>query len=246
MNDKTEAQQREIAERMGISWEAYARRAATGVSIFRQEGYWSPRWYLRFGWRPRDPEFVATNNGDDPYAAKAEAFDLAHNQAILAAIPKTEPVVPDDVLSVAVRKYGHEGMSVAFLSPFRIETERTMRGYVPVFDEDGKPVLVDGGLMMCEKPNEKVEAQARYMAVAQDRTLDEAMDGPKWSARGGPGDGDIARLAWGAFGWRGILALYRFTRNDESKKKCRGIELMTQRRGREPNSRVVGFYRRRA
>lgn len=191
---------------------------------------WPSRWYLRLAWRPNDrwagPD--APSNCDD---GAGEAADVAHNQAILASIPKTGPVSADDILTRTVAAHGREGMAVKFISPFAVRT-LGMRGWTPVFDEDGKPVTPDGYLVMCEKPIGAAEARAAEQL-------------PEWRESGGPGDGDIVRMSWGIWLWRGVLVLYRFTPTGGAKR-CRGFELVTQRRGRDPNSVRLGFYNREA
>jgi len=250
-DERLEAQQKAIAAGLGVPWEAYSARMAAGVKTWQPYAEWSPRWYLRFAWRPEDKPFARTwDEGNDD---EAIAADLAHNRAILAAIPKTEPVPPDDVLSLAVTRWGRPGMSYKFESPLVIRMGAGMRGYTPVFDDDGKPVLIDGYLMMCEKPAAMIEVRT---PEADEKETDE--EPPQWSTRGRRGNGDVFRVTWGALGRRGVFALYRFTRHSSNSyvplgdgtlrlvrgKTLRGIELMTQRRGRDPRSRRLGFYRR--
>lgn len=236
-DEKVEPTQRAIAEGLGVTWSDYARRAEAGV---RGGGTsWPSRWYLRLAWRPDDKRAApdAPSSCDD---GAGEAVDVAHNQAILASIPKTGPVSADDILTRTVAAHGREGMAVKFISPFAVAT-LGMRGWAPVFDEDGKPVTPDGYLVMCEKPIAAAEARAAYLAGEDE----ESEQLPEWSESGGPGDGDIVRMSWGIWLWRGVLALYRFTPGGGAKR-CRGFELVTQRRGRDPNSVRLGFYNREA
>jgi hypothetical protein len=239
--EKIEAVQREIAEKMGVPWERYATRAQQGVavagSLLRLP---RRRWYLGFAWRPRvQPEPWAGNSPQWELDKQEEATqrDLAHNRSILASIPKVETPSPDG-LSDFVARYQREANPVRFLSRRGVEV-LGMRGYRPVFGPDGRPVMF-GTLLMCETPQGKAGDAAMLFANGADEA-DE--DEPKASGRGGHGDGDIFRITWDIWIWRGIFALYRYTPRGGGSLR-RGLELVTERRGGDPKSVRLAFYPR--
>jgi hypothetical protein len=135
------------------------------------------------------------------------------------------------------------------MAPLAIES-LGMRGYRPVFDEEGKPVLIDGYLMMCERETELVEKRAESLlehAEAQLYPVCQLRKGKR-----GHGDGDIVRVTCGLRIWRGVLAIYRYTPQTqipyeselEAGRRRLGIEFVSQRRGRDPHSVRLGFYKR--
>jgi len=232
--------QRAIAERIGITWESYVARCGRGVALKGSPAgeWWPYRWLsVEFAWRPDGTP--KPQSLPDPLPAQWAAKDKAHNQAILDAIPKTEPVEPTDALSVAARQHGREGRHVAFFNSFPTEVWG-MRGYRPVFDEHDQIVRV-GSLFMVEIPHEDWDRRQKRRR-SEARAAVESTE-PGYVPEGGSVkyagvDGDVCRLMWRfrPLWLRGVVALYR-------QPEGYGLEMQTQWLGRPLKLRRLRFYR---
>ena len=253
-----EAVQRHIAERMGITWDAYAARARKGVQAPEMSVLWPRGWArVKFAWRPDEglnrkaevsPETVR-------YAEELRVADLEHNAAILDAIPKTEPVPASDPLTVAVQSANvAEGMAVKFLGARCVDV-LGMRGYTPVLDAEGKQVRV-GQMLMAQIPR-KLAGRRRevYMEASREAVAMEIQPTDRTVyVRSDAASTDIWRLTWHIWGWRGVLALYEyidanceerypFLRKPPGPLRRRGIEMQTQWHTRYPKLRRLRFYK---
>jgi len=232
--------QRHIAKQMGITWEAYCARCEGGVRIADRPA-WPTRPSIKFQWRPdRYTPTVAYDEDWDRFEDKLLQADRAHNAKILASIPKTEPEVASDPLTLAVREWGHEGMSVKFLNAPAIEI-LGMRGYKPVFDNHENPVRV-GRLYMCEIPQEQADARSAYLAKEAKEAESATWyltDSTEW-IKGNWEPNDVFRITWRVWGWRGVFALYELRTGGKTK---RGFELQTQHEGHMVTLRRLGLYK---